>query len=403
MDQVFLLTLLFIFLSALIGTFVKRRSRDLCLKDFTGFHVTAVMKNGSTVWGRLLAFPNGIELLYASPHRDRKGHLETSSLFFGDQMPNIQAVYRFRDELTEKQRIRRRCEIRRTYHPNFIRRLRRRLRNFVNTFRDAFNQSIGVAVAQMKKTSAASPVVQTQDARLTQMGQTILGGVPSAYEPMLERYIGRRVVAEELRDGTWIEHPGILKEYTAAWIEILDCLFVREHSFDLNEPGQLQVNRDLDFVVGLARRDAGTPVLRVRIENRGRHAVRILRLEGEDAARAFNVEVQPGRDAEIVVDDLPASLFESSGNGGDGSGEIQLRAGDEAAVAAAPQLPRVRLVIEARREGDLCLPRTHAVVRHGGEILESWSRRLRAWGSFAAAFETARSAAPGDPDAVDHH
>ena len=74
------------------------------------------MKTGANVWGRLLVFPNGIELLYATPHRDRRGHAETSSLFFADRMVNIQAVYRFRDELTEKQRERRRLEIRRTYH-----------------------------------------------------------------------------------------------------------------------------------------------------------------------------------------------------------------------------------------------------------------------------------------------
>lgn len=401
MDQVFLLTLLFIFLTALIGAFIKRRSRDLCLKDFTGFHVTVAMKNAARIWGRLLAFPNGIELLYATPHRDRKGHEETSSLFFADRMAYIQAVYRFRDELTETQRERRRLEIRRTYHPNFIRRSHRRFRNFVNTFRDAFNQSIGVAVSQMKRTGAVSAVLQTQDARLTQMGQTILGGVPSAYEPMLERYIGRRVVAEELRDGAWLEHPGILKEYTAAWVEILDCRIAQEHSFDLSEPGQLQVNRNLDFVVSRQPGD-GVRGVRIRIENRGRHAVRVIRLEGQDYTHSFEVGIQPGSASEVVVDDLPEALFESADGAEGADGEVQLRAGDDAGVVVAPQLPKVRLVIEALREGDLCLPRAHSVVRHGGEILESWTRHLREWGSFESAFESSRSETAGEGDAVRH-
>lgn len=392
MDWVFTLTLLVIFLSALIGTYIKRRMRDRCLEDFMGFHVTVAMKDGTWIWGRLLVFPNGIELLYVSPHRDPQGHQETSTLLFADQMANIQVIYRFRDELTDIQRERRREEIERTYHPSFWRRLRRRLRNLLNLFRDAFSQTIGVAVAQAKKTRPSATVLQTQDAALTQVGQTILGSVARAYEPMLERYIGHCVVAEEERDSVWIEHAGILKEYTANWLEILDCLLVLEHIFDLSEPAQLQVNRDLDFVVAVETRDSSRG-LRIRIENRGEHAVRVVRLEGQDYQRAFDVGIEPGEEAEIVVEELPRVLFEAADSVH--TGAVPLRA-DGGRAVVAPPLPRVRLVIVAPRRGDLCLPRSHAVVRHGGEILESWAESLREWGTFEPVLECARPEPPAD-------
>lgn len=383
MDKVFLLTLLFVFLTALIGTYVKRRSRDLCLKDFTGFHVTVAMKTGARLWGRLLVFPNAAELVYATPHKDERGHVETSTILFKDRIEKIQAVYRFHDELTPKQQERRLTEIRRTHHPNFFRRSRRGLRNFINIFRDAFGQSIGLAVSQMKKVGTTSAVLQTQDTRLSQMGQEMLGAVPNAYEPVLERYIGRRVVVEELKGDAWVEHPGILKEYTAAWIEVLGCRVIEPHEFDLSEPAQLQVNRDLDFVIGTHPPEdgAGSPRLALRVENKGTNPVRLLRLHGEGYDREISVRIEPAGTHEILVDDLPGTLFDAGGTV-DEARTAELRSGEEDHVVATPHLPAVHVVIEALREGDLCLPRTAAVVRHGGELLDSWAKRLRDLGSF---------------------
>lgn len=56
MDSIFIATLLLIFVTALVGTYIQRRSRDLCLKDFTGFNVTVEMNDGKCVWGRLNVF-----------------------------------------------------------------------------------------------------------------------------------------------------------------------------------------------------------------------------------------------------------------------------------------------------------------------------------------------------------
>ena len=54
------------------------------------------------------------------------------------------------------------------------------------------------------------------------MKQQLMGSVGTSYEPLLERYIGRRVVLEMLKGDTVIEYSGVLKDYTADFIEIMD-------------------------------------------------------------------------------------------------------------------------------------------------------------------------------------
>jgi hypothetical protein len=49
-----------------------------------------------------------------------------------------------------------------------------------------------------------------------------MGSVGTSYEPLLERYIGNKVVLELIRADTVFEYCGVLKEYTADFIEVMD-------------------------------------------------------------------------------------------------------------------------------------------------------------------------------------
>ena len=49
-----------------------------------------------------------------------------------------------------------------------------------------------------------------------------MGSVGASYEPLLERYIGNKVVLELLKGDKVFEYCGVLKEYTAEFIEIMD-------------------------------------------------------------------------------------------------------------------------------------------------------------------------------------
>lgn len=381
MDNVFLITLGFIFTSALIGIYAKRRRRDRCLKDFDAFQVTVELKDGKLVWGRLAVFPNGIELFYAQPNRSEGGHFETSYVMFQAQMDTIQAIYRYHDELTTRRKEQRLLEIERAYRPNLPRRTWRWLRNFLNTFSDAFNQSIGTVIAQAKKSDNAS-VVKTQDKHIQEIGSTVLGAVGNAYEPILERYIGRKVVIEELRNKEWVEHAGILKEYTAGWVELLDCRSVEEHVFQFSEPDRLALNRDIDFVV---RRDDAPVGARlqftIEVQNHGEEEVIVSRVEAPGAYEsAIGVRLGPGQKCTKRLEELPDEALEGLDPDRvpkEVSFLAAARAGEVAIDADRAALPDVRLFVRACRDVDRVIPRSHAILRHGGEPLESWYEKLR--------------------------
>ena len=57
------------------------------------------------------------------------------------------------------------------------------------------------------------------------MKNWVIGSVDTAYEPLLEKYIGHRVVAEFVHGDQPVELVGVLKDYTADFIELLDVMY----------------------------------------------------------------------------------------------------------------------------------------------------------------------------------
>jgi hypothetical protein len=54
------------------------------------------------------------------------------------------------------------------------------------------------------------------------MKQELMGSAGTSFEPLLERYIGHKVVLELIKADKILEYCGVLKEYTADFIEIMD-------------------------------------------------------------------------------------------------------------------------------------------------------------------------------------
>ena len=127
------LSLVFLIGSALLGVFLRSRSRDRCLKDFEGYQVNVQETPEKRAWGRLVVYPNGAELIYREPHRDAQGHVETSVVYYGDQLRKARFILRAHDELSPSKQERRAASIRRTYRPTLTRRLRRSLWNTINS------------------------------------------------------------------------------------------------------------------------------------------------------------------------------------------------------------------------------------------------------------------------------
>jgi hypothetical protein len=216
------ITILFIVFAAGVGAFVRKRSRDKCLRDFEKNMVTLEEKSGKTIWGKLRVENTGLEFVYPDKHKDEQGHDEASYILYKYEYPNIEAVIRFHDDLSEQNKTAREKELKRTYHPGPWRRLKRRILNVFRTVRDSFVEIVNLLISQAKKATPAGKVLTSQDKYVSQMKQELVGATGTSFEPLLERYIGNKVVLEMIKGEKILEYCGVLKEYTAEFVEIMD-------------------------------------------------------------------------------------------------------------------------------------------------------------------------------------
>ncbi|HUV63003.1 MAG TPA: hypothetical protein VMW24_03840 [Sedimentisphaerales bacterium] len=245
------ITILFIILAAGIGAFVRKRSRDKCLRDFERNMVTLETKSGKTLWGALRVENTGLEFVYSKKHRDEQGHDETSYILYKYEYPTITAVIRFHDELSDRHKKAREKELKRTYHPGPWRREKRRILNVFRTVRDSVVEIVNLLISQAKKAAPAGRVLTSQDKYVSQMKQELMDSAGTSFEPLLERYIGHKVVLEMVKGDRILEYCGVLKEYTAEFIEIMDV----HYAVDEGEPARkadLVVPRKIGLIRHLA-------------------------------------------------------------------------------------------------------------------------------------------------------
>ena len=234
------ITIIFIVLATVVGAFIRRISKDKCLKDFLQNMVTLEETSGKTIWGKLNVENTGLEFVYPAKHRDKEGHDETSYILYKYEYPNITALIRYHDELNERNKKEREKELKRTYHPTLLRRLKRKIQNVFKTVRDSVMEVVNLLISQAKKATPAGAVLTSQDKYVSRMKQELMGSVGTSFEPLLERYIGRRVVLELIKGDKIFEYCGVLKEYTAEFVEIMEV------DYKIKEDGPV---RKADLVV----------------------------------------------------------------------------------------------------------------------------------------------------------
>lgn len=216
------ITIIFIVLSTLVAAFIRKRHRDKCLKDFSDNVVTVEKTDGKAIWGKLRVENTGLELVYPAMHKDKDGHDEASYILYKFEYPHIQVLIRYHDELSEDNKKQREKELKCTYHPGLWRRLKRKTQNVFKTVRDSVAEVVNLLISKAQKTSGVGATLTSQDKYVSQMKQELMGSVGTSFEPLLERYIGDKVVLEVIKGDKLLEYCGVLKDYTADFLEIMD-------------------------------------------------------------------------------------------------------------------------------------------------------------------------------------
>jgi hypothetical protein len=228
------ITIIFIAVAAAVGAFLRRINRDKCLKDFAKNFITLQDAAGRIIWGILNVENTGLEFVYPEKQKDEGGQNKGSFLLYKSEYPNIYALIRFHDQLSDEHKKERMKELERTYHPGILRRLKRKTLNFLKTLRDSVLEVINLLISHAKKAGPAGGILSSQDKYVSQMKQDLASSVTTSFEPLLEKYIGRIVVLELLKDDKKVEYHGVLKDYTAQFIEIMDV----DYKLKVNEPAR---------------------------------------------------------------------------------------------------------------------------------------------------------------------
>jgi hypothetical protein len=267
-----------------------------------------------------------VELLYATEHWDIEGHVENSYILYSADLANLQAMYRFHDDQTEKGQARRTRDIRRTHKPSIFARAGRAMRNFFSTFKDAIVKTINTVLGY-RAAQQPQAVILSKSEELTSSGAQLLSGaLGNAYEPILERYIGQYVVIEILHDGVWEEEYGILKEYSAKYVELLNVkievplsMYLKGRPFKGTTPIQVDPLQEV-----------------VHVTNNLPRTVLVEGVKVEEETRKVSVPIESGQEVNIELSEIERDK-------------------------------PVELDVSVRSMADLIVPRTLAVVRHAGK------------------------------------
>lgn len=376
MDNVLILSILLIFMTALLSNIMKQRKRDRVLKEMQDFHITMLVDGNKQVWGKMQVYSNGLELQYTNMHRNSAGELTSSYIMHQDDLDRIGLFYRFHNELSLENQERRKEEVEGTINPSIYSHSKRTIRNLVNAFNDAINEALGVFISRMKGHSSA---VAQQDTYLKKVGTSALGLVGNVYDPILERFINKRVVIVVQGAEDKQNYSGFLKEYSPSWLSLLDCRVRQKDTINITDIHRVRMQRNIDIEITLLEKN-GKIVLDVTIQNFGIHALKIIAIHDSsnkaDYYKEINKTLKRQDSLSLRIDNLPEK--ETHQINADKLPMTFTMVAPERQTEQLSQdteiyqefLPDLTLLFYTERVADIYIPRSLGVLRNSADLEE---------------------------------
>jgi hypothetical protein len=274
--------------------------------------------------------PTGFELIYRDSVQD-VNHVESSYVLYGTEFADIQAIYRYVDDLSPEDLAQRQRELKRYFHPGLLVRLVRNMQHFVSLASDSLTEVLGMIMGQLRK-PAGRYIGNVSDAQFARLSTAVVGTIGTTYDPLLERFIGDKVVVDLLEGEESHEHVAVFKNYSADFIELLDVQYPQPQTYHLSGQPDNRVAKSL-----VTERDG--KILRVRNTSEQPILIQSIRMSNAPDAdeEMLNVVVDGGE----VVELQPVGLTDDA-----------------------------TLVVRIVRELDMVVPRTRCVIRHRADRYE---------------------------------
>ncbi|MEA3347341.1 MAG: hypothetical protein U9Q21_04585 [Candidatus Auribacterota bacterium] len=164
MPDTFAITIIFIIVVTFLGAFIKGRTKDRCLRHFSGYTVTLEKKDSKKIWGKLRVENSCLEFVYAEPYLDEKDrHFETSYVVYKNEFGQIFILLRYVDNLSGKNLAQRDKILKKSHHPGRLSVLGRKVRNIFGTVKDSIMEIVNMFVGKMKTATPMGKVLAGQD------------------------------------------------------------------------------------------------------------------------------------------------------------------------------------------------------------------------------------------------
>ena len=212
----FWLPLLFLFASALLGTILKRRAKDHCLKKFEGHYTILPSLSGEMNQGILSVYAQGIQLLYPQKIKKDIGMID-SFVLHPAEIEKIPYLIRPAPDPETRAGFKWSQEMHRILQPNFLQKSQRLILTFYNMLKDAFGQAAKAIIGALSKDTSISKV-KDSNKRIEEVRSGLTELVPNAWEPILEKYRGRRVVIERKGADGMVYESGVLEDYSSKYL-----------------------------------------------------------------------------------------------------------------------------------------------------------------------------------------
>lgn len=322
-----------IILITMFGAYLRSSQRDQCLKAFEHYHITLERSNGKVIWGEMELESTGFELIYRDSIQDTH-HVESSYVMYGSEFGEIQAIYRYVDDLSPEDLAQRTRDLKRYFHPGPLVRIGRSAQHFFTLAGDSLTEVLGMVMGRLRK-PAGRYIGEVTDDQFMRFSTAVVSSVGTTFDPLLERFVGQKIVVELLEGDSSHEHVAVFKNYSADFFELLDVQYA--------QPRALHLNGYLDNRVGksLTTQREGN-ILRVTNHTTQPVLIQSLRLgEAEDVEadeELLNVVVDGGETVELRPDELTNDAS---------------------------------LIVRVVRELDMIVPRTRCIIRHRADPHES--------------------------------
>ena len=226
--EVYGIVILLLFLFSAFFYLLRLFQKDKLLKTLLNKYVVFQMKENRRYRGTMRLEFTGMEII--SEESRQRGHAP-SYIFTNEERDNqIVAYIRYHDAMNERELRERAWELERVYHPPFIYKIRRKIRNMFVALREASKNAISMVLQSVKKGVGGRFESYNTVYQEATEGKGDITGIDrlddsaehlqeqETYERLIERLVGTRI---KVRTETG-EYTAILKDYNQKHIALMD-------------------------------------------------------------------------------------------------------------------------------------------------------------------------------------